>query len=105
MKDNPIVEQARQAGQEYIDSFHGDWKAIIADLRHRSEEAGRQVIATPPKRPLEQQTPRKGWMKFRCTYRERRRIQTERDLSANVPHSGHLSGVARMSYPHFGHRP
>jgi hypothetical protein len=31
-----LVEEARQAGQKYIDSFHGDWKAIMADLQRRA---------------------------------------------------------------------
>jgi hypothetical protein len=47
MRDDPIVEEARRAGQAYLDSFHGDWKAIIADLNRRSVEESRQVIAPP----------------------------------------------------------
>ena len=38
MKDDPIVAEARAAGQKYIDSFHGNWKAIIADLDCRAEK-------------------------------------------------------------------
>ena len=30
---------------------------------------------------------------------------TAADPSATTPHSGHRSGVARKSYPHFRHRP
>jgi len=51
MKDDPLVEEARRAGQAYIDSFHGDWKAIIADLERRSRDAGRAVVSHPPKPP------------------------------------------------------
>jgi len=54
MKD-PIVEEARNAGQAYIDSFKGDLKAVFADLRRRTEEARRagwRVVSHPPKKPL-----------------------------------------------------
>ena len=49
--EDPIVEEARRAGQAYIDSFKGDWKALIADLQRRSEAAGRKIISPPPKPP------------------------------------------------------
>ena len=49
MIDDPIVEEARQAGQAYIDSFNGDLKAVFADLERRREEARRagHVVASP----------------------------------------------------------
>lgn len=47
---NPIVEEARKAGQAYIDSFKGDRKAMIADLNRRSEQAGRKLVSRPPRR-------------------------------------------------------
>jgi len=59
MEDDPIVEQARKAGQAYIDSFKGDWKAMLADLRRRSEEAGRTVVSYPPRRPEHRPVPNK----------------------------------------------
>ncbi len=55
MTDDPIVEEARRAGQAYVESFHGDLKAVIADLQRRTEEArrtGREVVSFPP-RPVE----------------------------------------------------
>ena len=52
MRDDPFVEEARRAGKAYIDSFQGDWKALIADLRRRSEQAGRTIVSRPP-RPAE----------------------------------------------------
>lgn len=51
MKEDPLVEEARTAGQKYIDSFKGDLKALIADLRRRSEQEGRRVVSLPPKPP------------------------------------------------------
>ena len=49
---DPIVEEARQAGQAYIDSFGGDLKAVVEDLRRRTEErrrAGWPVVSLPPR--------------------------------------------------------
>jgi hypothetical protein len=51
MKDDPLVEEARTAGQQYIDSFKGDWAAVIADLQRRAEAEGRRVVSLPPKLP------------------------------------------------------
>lgn len=54
MKDDPIVEQTRAAGQAYVESFRGDWKALLADLQRKTEEArraGRKVVSLPPRKP------------------------------------------------------
>lgn len=51
MKNDPLVEEARKTGQAYIDSFHGDWKAIIADLQRRAQEEGRRIVSPPPRKP------------------------------------------------------
>jgi hypothetical protein len=48
---DPLVEQARQAGQAYIASFKGDRKAMLADLRRRQQQEGRQVVTLLPKPP------------------------------------------------------
>ena len=50
-REDPVVEEARQAGQAYIDSFDGDWQAIIDDLARRAEREGRTVVSLPPKPP------------------------------------------------------
>jgi hypothetical protein len=47
---DPIVEEARAAGQAYIDSFKGNRKAMLDDLRRRSREGGREVVTLPPRR-------------------------------------------------------
>ncbi len=49
--ENDLIEEARNAGQAYIDSFNGDLKAVCADLRRRSAEGGRTVVSLPPRRP------------------------------------------------------
>lgn len=60
MKNDPLVEEARKAGQDYIDSFHGDWKAIMADLERRAREEGRTTVSYPPKPPRQSSSlPRK----------------------------------------------
>jgi hypothetical protein len=46
-----LIEQARQAGQAYIDSFGGDLSAVSADLRRRAEREGRRIVSYPPKPP------------------------------------------------------
>jgi len=54
MTEDPLIEEARKAGQAYIDSFKGDWKAMVEDLRRREEQArreGRRVVSLPPKPP------------------------------------------------------
>jgi hypothetical protein len=55
---DPLVEEARRAGQAYIDSFHGDLKAACADLRRRAREEGRKVVSLSPKPPITGDSPR-----------------------------------------------
>ena len=47
--EDPIVEEARRAGQGYIDSFKGDRDALLADLRRRARESGHEPVQLPPK--------------------------------------------------------
>jgi hypothetical protein len=49
---DPLIEEARNAGQAYIDSFGGDWKALCADLQRRAREEGRTVVSLPPGPPV-----------------------------------------------------
>ena len=49
--DDSLIEEARRAGQAYIDSFHGDRKAMLADLRRRSRDTGHQTVRLSPKPP------------------------------------------------------
>jgi hypothetical protein len=49
MKEDPIVEEVRQVGQAYVDSFKGDWQAMLVDLRRRAREEGREPVSLPPK--------------------------------------------------------
>jgi len=46
-----LIEEARRAGQAYIDSFHGDLKAVCADLRRRAEAEGRKIVTRLPNPP------------------------------------------------------
>jgi hypothetical protein len=50
---DPLVEEARQAGQDYIAAFKGDRKALLEDLRRRQQTEDRPVIrlAAKPPRP------------------------------------------------------
>ncbi len=49
--NDPLVEEARKAGEAYIKSFKGDRKALLADLRRRQQEEGQRVVSLPPKSP------------------------------------------------------
>ena len=54
MKDDPIVEEAREAGRAYFARFNHDLGAAFEDLARQTEElrrAGREVISLPPRRP------------------------------------------------------
>jgi hypothetical protein len=51
--NDPLIDEARKAGQAYIDSFKGDLKAVCADLRRRAREEGRTVVSLPPKPPVD----------------------------------------------------
>lgn len=60
MKGDPLVEEGRRAGQEYIASFKGDWVALVADLNRRTKESGRKVVTRPPRKPFERRDNRTG---------------------------------------------
>jgi hypothetical protein len=48
--EEELIEQARQAGQTYIESFKGDDKAMLEDLNRRAMASGRRVVHLPPKK-------------------------------------------------------
>jgi len=48
---NPLIDPFRKAGQDYIDSFKGDDKAMLEDLRKRSQGYGNRLVKLPPKPP------------------------------------------------------
>ncbi len=53
IENDPIVEEARNAGDAYVKQFGHDLKAVFADLRRRTEEArqaGQRVVALPARR-------------------------------------------------------
>lgn len=60
MKDDPLVEEGRRAGQEYIASFKGDRAALIADLNRRTKESGRKVATRKPREPFERRDKKAG---------------------------------------------
>jgi hypothetical protein len=50
-RETNLIEEARQAGQTFFDSFNGDLKAAVAELRRRSAQAGRNAVSLPPNPP------------------------------------------------------
>lgn len=60
MKDDPVVDEARCAGEAYLAQFNFNLEAACADLQRRTEEAaraGQKVISLPPRPPLGQHVP------------------------------------------------
>jgi hypothetical protein len=57
---DPLVDEPRRVGQAYIESFKGDWQALIADLARRSEREGRRVVPMPPKPPRRRSVTRRA---------------------------------------------
>jgi len=54
MNEDPIVQEAREAGRLYFARFNHDLEAAFEDLRRQTEElrrAGREVVSLPPRRP------------------------------------------------------
>jgi hypothetical protein len=54
MKDDPILEEAREAGRAYFARFNHDLNVAFEDLRQQTEELrrlGREVVSLPPRRP------------------------------------------------------
>lgn len=49
MKDDPIVDEVRKAGEEYFAQFNFDLRAICEDLRRQSEERGVRPVTLPPR--------------------------------------------------------
>jgi hypothetical protein len=51
MIDDPLIEEARKAGEAYIDSFKRNRKAMLEDLRRREQAHGNRVVRLPSKPP------------------------------------------------------
>lgn len=62
MKDDPIVEEVRRAGDAYFRQFNYSISAAFAVLHRRTEQAerhGRRVVSLPPRRVSPQSPVRK----------------------------------------------
>ncbi len=49
MIHDPIVDEVRQAREEFAKRFNYDLDAMCADLERRQREGGRKCVALPPK--------------------------------------------------------
>lgn len=50
--DDPIVAEVRQARMEILESFGGDYKAMLRDVRRRQDERKQKAQnAAPPSHP------------------------------------------------------
>jgi hypothetical protein len=52
MYENPIVDEVHRIREEWLAQYNGDLRALMQDVRRRTEEAGRagHPIYSPPKR-------------------------------------------------------
>ena len=53
---DPIVDEVRKAGEDYLARFNFDFEAACRDLQRLSEKAGRTPVAYQP-RPVQTPTP------------------------------------------------
>lgn len=51
MIKDPVVEEVRQARNDYAKQFNYDLDAICRDLRQKQERSGRNIVSFPPKKP------------------------------------------------------
>lgn len=49
MTNDPIVDEVRQARDDYAKKFDYDLDAICEDLQRKQEQPGKQVVEFPPK--------------------------------------------------------
>ena len=49
MSTDPIVEEARRAGQEFLAQFKGDMRAAAAELNRLAEASGRKLVHRAPR--------------------------------------------------------
>jgi hypothetical protein len=49
MRDDPIVDEIRQARQDHADTFQGDLHAICEDIRRQERESGRRFVTLQPR--------------------------------------------------------
>lgn len=56
MNNDPLIEEAREAGRRYLESFHGNKKAMVEDLNKRSAAAGRKTAEPRAIKPAEQES-------------------------------------------------
>jgi hypothetical protein len=49
MRNDPIVDEIRQARQDHADAFKGDLHAICEDIRRQERESGRRFVTLQPR--------------------------------------------------------
>lgn len=58
MKDDPIVDEVRKAGEAYLAKFQFDLRAAFEDLNRRTVASGVRAVSRPPKPPRTRPTAR-----------------------------------------------
>jgi hypothetical protein len=49
MRNDPIVEEARRAGQEFLAQFKGDMRAAAKELNRLAEASGIKLVYRAPR--------------------------------------------------------
>lgn len=47
--DDPIVAEVRQARKEILESYGGDFEAMMRDVMKRQYESGREIVRAKPR--------------------------------------------------------
>lgn len=47
--DDPIVAEVRQARKEILESYGGDFEAMMRDVMKRQYESGREILKAKPR--------------------------------------------------------
>lgn len=50
MWQDPIVAEVRAARAVYVETFKGDWQAMLKDLQQQDKEHRDRLVSFPPKR-------------------------------------------------------
>ncbi len=51
MTNDPIVDEVRQARKEILESYNGDYKAMLRDMMKKQWESGHKVVSLKKKEP------------------------------------------------------
>jgi hypothetical protein len=57
MSTDPIVDDLHRLRREHAERFHGDFAAMIEDIRRESREQGLKTVSRPARKAIKARTP------------------------------------------------